>query len=81
MSPQRTVKKLRSLLEIVLAFIVVSPWLACAQVSAVASSPFKAVPELPYRVVTNFFKFPKGMIAGETSAVAVNAKGHIFLFQ
>jgi hypothetical protein len=31
--------------------------------------------------VTNFFKFPKGMIAGEASAVAVNTKGHIFLFQ
>jgi len=78
---QRTVKKLRNLLEIVLALIAVLPWHACAQVSAGASSPFQAVPELPYRVVTNFFKFPKGMIAGEASAVAVNAKGHIFLFQ
>jgi DNA-binding beta-propeller fold protein YncE len=81
MSSQRTVKNLRNLMEIVLALIVVSPWHACAQVSAVASSPFQAVPELPYRVLTNFFKFPKDMIAGEASAVAVNAKGHIFLFQ
>ena len=81
MSSKRTFKELRSLLEIVLALIAVSLGQACAQVSAVASSPFQAVPELPYRVVTNFFKFPKGMIAGETSAVAVNAKGHIFLFQ
>ena len=64
-------------MEIVLALIAVSPWHACAQVSAVASSPFQAVPELPYRVLTNFFKFPKDMIAGEASAVAVNAKGHI----
>jgi hypothetical protein len=31
--------------------------------------------------VLNFFKFPKGTIAGEASAVAVNSKGHIFLFQ
>src|SRR3984885_5904338 len=81
MTPKRTVKNLRNLLEIVLAFIAVSPWHACAQVSAVAPSPFQAVPELPYRVLTNFFKFPKAMIAGEASAVAVNAKGHIFLFQ
>ena len=80
-SSQRTGKNLRNLLEIVLALIAVSPWHACAQVSAVASSPFQAVPELPYCAVTNFFKFPKGMIAGEASAVAVNAKGHIFLFQ
>jgi streptogramin lyase len=29
----------------------------------------------------NFFKFPKGTIAGEASAVAVNSKAHIFLFQ
>ena len=81
MSSQQTVKKLSNLLEIVLALIAVSLGQACAQVSAVASSPFQAVPELPYRVVTNFFKFPKGMIAGETSGVSVNAKGHIFLFQ
>src|ERR1022692_86553 len=81
MSSQRTVKNLRNLMEIVLALIAVSPWHACAQVSTVASSPFQAVPELPYRVLTNFFKFPKDMIAGEASAVAVNAKGHIFLFQ
>lgn len=69
------------MLEIVLVWIAVSLGQACAQVSAVASGPFQAVPELPYRVVTHFFKFPKGMIAGETSGVAVNAKGHIFLFQ
>ena len=47
----------------------------------VKTVPFQAVPELPYRVVTNFFKFPKGMTAGEASAVAVNSKGRIFLFQ
>ncbi len=81
MRPPRTVKHLRNWLAIVLVLIAVSPRLACAQASAVASRPFQAVPELPYRVVTNFFKFPKDMIAGETSAVAVNAPGHIFLFQ
>jgi DNA-binding beta-propeller fold protein YncE len=68
-------------LQILVAVMAVSTWHACAQVAAVVSGTFQAVPELPYRVVTNFFKFPKGMIAGETSAVAVNAKGHIFLFQ
>ena len=46
-----------------------------------SATQFQAVPELPYRVVPNFFKFPKGTIAGEASAVAVNSKGHIFLFQ
>jgi len=42
---------------------------------------FQPVPELPYRVVENFFKFPKGMVAGEATGVAINSKGHIFLFQ
>src|SRR6476659_616072 len=42
---------------------------------------FQAVPELPYQVVPDFFKMPEGAIAGEASGVAVNSKGHIFLFQ
>jgi DNA-binding beta-propeller fold protein YncE len=32
-------------------------------------------------MVPSFFKFPKAMVPGEASAVAVNSKGHIFLFQ
>ena len=48
---------------------------------SVKTTPFQAVPELPYRVVASFFKFPKGMVAGEAAGVAINSKGHIFLFQ
>jgi DNA-binding beta-propeller fold protein YncE len=68
-------------LMIVLACTALLPALARAQGAAAKAAQFQAVPELPYRVVTNFFKFPKGMTAGEASAVAVNSKGHIFLFQ
>jgi DNA-binding beta-propeller fold protein YncE len=32
-------------------------------------------------VVANFFKFPKGTVSGEAAGVAINSKGHIFLFQ
>ena len=46
-----------------------------------AQSTFQAVPELPYRVVTGFFKFPAGAVPGEAAGVAVNSKGHIYLFQ
>src|ERR1700691_4360076 len=46
-----------------------------------ATSQFQPVPELPYRMVANFFKFPKGMVEGEATGVAINSKGHIFLFQ
>jgi hypothetical protein len=47
------------------------PFQTGAQETAAKSAPFQAVPELPYRVVPNFFKFPKGLIPGEASAVAV----------
>ena len=46
-----------------------------------AQSKFEAVPELPYRVAPDFFKYPKGMVTGEAAGVAVNSKGHIYLFQ
>jgi len=71
---------MKSLLEAVLAGIALLPLHVRAQ-TPVAKASFHAVPELPYRVVPNFFKFPKGMIPGESSAVAVHSKGHIFLFQ
>jgi DNA-binding beta-propeller fold protein YncE len=38
-------------------------------------------PELGYHVIPDFFKSPDGMPAGEISGVALNSKGHIFLFQ
>jgi DNA-binding beta-propeller fold protein YncE len=68
-------------LEIVLVCIALLTFHAGAQPTPIKAPSFQAVPELPYRVVTNFFKFPEGTIAGESSAVAVNSKGHIFLFQ
>jgi len=34
---------------------------------------------LPYRVVANFFKFPKGMVAGEAAGVAINSRDIISL--
>ena len=42
---------------------------------------FQPVPELGYRVVVDFFHQPDGMTVGEASGVALNSKGHIFLFQ
>ncbi|MEO6750771.1 MAG: peptidyl-alpha-hydroxyglycine alpha-amidating lyase family protein [Opitutus sp.] len=42
---------------------------------------FRPVPELGYRVVSEFFQFPTGTEAGESSGVALNSKGHIFLFR
>jgi DNA-binding beta-propeller fold protein YncE len=45
------------------------------------ATDFQPVPELGYRVMPDFFHTPDGAIAGEASGVALNSKGHIFLFQ
>jgi DNA-binding beta-propeller fold protein YncE len=42
---------------------------------------FEPVPELGYRAVPDFFHAPVGITVGEASGVALNSKGHIFLFQ
>lgn len=71
---------MRKCLLLMLMSVALVPFLAC-QESFQKVPAFQPVPELPYKVVGNFFKFPQEMAAGESSAVAVNSKGHIFLFQ
>lgn len=38
------------------------------------------VPEIPFKSVPNLLKLPNGLYLGEVSGVAVNSKGHIFVF-
>jgi len=38
------------------------------------------VPELPYESVPDFFRLPDGMNFGEVSGIAVNSRGHVFVF-
>ncbi len=38
------------------------------------------VPEIPFDSVPNFFKLPPDLHFGEASGVAVNSKGHVFVF-
>ena len=38
------------------------------------------VPEIPYRSVSGFLKLPADLYLGEVAGVAVNSKGHIFVF-
>src|SRR5580692_309220 len=40
----------------------------------------EAVPEIPFDSVPDFFKLPPGMNFGEVPGVAVNSKGHVFVF-
>src|SRR5579862_986609 len=46
-----------------------------------AKGPYEAVPELGYRAIPDFFRAPEGSGVGEASGVALDSKGHIFLFQ
>ena len=55
---------------VVALFLVVSPALFAQQ----------NVSEIPYDSVPNFFKLPDDMHFGEVSGVAVNSKGHVFVF-
>ena len=40
----------------------------------------QAVPEIPFESVPNALKLPPELNLGEASGVAVNSKGHIFVF-
>ena len=39
-----------------------------------------SVPQIPYNSVPNVLKMPKDMYLGEAAGVAVNSKGHIFVY-
>src|SRR6188768_35648 len=40
----------------------------------------QAAPDIPFDSVPDFFRLPEGMNFGEVPGVAVNSKGHIFVF-
>ena len=40
----------------------------------------KTVPEIPFESVPNFLKLPPNLYLGEAAGVAVNSKGHVFVF-
>jgi DNA-binding beta-propeller fold protein YncE len=52
-------------------------------VFVLAASPSfaqQSVPDIPFDSVADFLKLPPGMNFGEVPGVAVNAKGHVFVF-
>jgi len=49
----------------------------CAPLALLAQ---EAAPEIPFDSAPNFLKLPPDMYLGEVSGVAVNSKGHIFVF-
>jgi hypothetical protein len=46
-------------------------------------TPAKAkatTPEIPFDIVSNFFKMPAGLYMGEAIGIATNSKGHVFVY-
>src|SRR6202051_146 len=54
--------------------------LACLVLLARPSFAQQSVPEIPFDSVPDFPKLPPGMNFGEVPGVAVNSKGHVFVF-
>ncbi len=40
----------------------------------------QTVPEIKFHAQTDFFKLPPNLYFGEAAGVAVNSKGHVFVF-
>ena len=53
---------------------------ACLVLLARPSSAQQGVPEIPFDSVPDFPRLPPGMNLGEVPGVAVNSKGHVFVF-
>ena len=51
-----------------------------ALIVAVTSAHAQNVPQIPVESVPDFFRLPAGMNFGEVPAVAVNSRGHVFVF-
>jgi DNA-binding beta-propeller fold protein YncE len=67
------------LLPLAAAFLLFA--IATTEAQDKQAAAFNAVPELGYKVIPDFFHLQDGTNLGEASAVALNSKGHIFLFQ
>ncbi len=48
--------------------------------TAAAAAAAQSVPQIKFDSVPDAIKLPKDMYLGEASGVAVNSKGHIFVF-
>ena len=53
---------------------------ACLVLLARPSFAQQSVPEIPFDSVPDFPRLPPGMNFGEVPGVAVNSKGHVFVF-
>lgn len=60
--------------------VILSGLMACGAARAQQIPAAASAPEIPYRSVADFLKLPPSIYFGEVSGVAVNSKGHVFVF-
>src|SRR4051794_39440571 len=53
---------------------------ACFMLPTPMSFAQQSVPDIPFDSIPDFLKLPAGMNFGEVSGVAVNSKGHVYVF-
>jgi 6-bladed beta-propeller len=53
---------------------------ACLMLAGAPAWAQQGVPEIPFESVANFLKLPPDLYIGEPTGVAVNSKGHVFVF-
>lgn len=54
--------------------------LLCLAIPLLSTGQEQAVPEIAYESVPNLLQLPTGLYLGEAAGVAVNSKGHIFVY-
>jgi DNA-binding beta-propeller fold protein YncE len=54
--------------------------LLCLAIPLLSFGQEQAVPEIPFESVPNLLQLPAGLYLGEAAGVAVNSKGHIFVY-
>jgi 6-bladed beta-propeller len=54
--------------------------IACLMLAGAPALAQQPVPEIPFESVANFLKLPPDLYIGEPTGVAVNSKGHVFVF-
>ncbi len=53
---------------------------AAAVAQSAQAQAATAAPEIPFETVPNFFKLPPDLYFGEVAGIAVNSRGHVFVF-
>src|ERR1700738_5079152 len=66
--------------EVSMKRCVVVVMFLCLAIPLLSTAQEQSVPEIPFKSVPNLLQLPTGLYLGEVAGVAVNSKGHIFVY-